>query len=212
MHIALRAKTVIAAACLAGTVCGHAAVPATGPYIGIGLGTSAFDDDGMINDYNQEVGSNLLSLKETATGYKIYGGYKFNAVAAVEAAFTDYGEFSVKEHLFGTSSSINPTSLSLSANLGYDFAQGQFRPFILLGVSQLYNINLNAFSDEDNTLGLHMGFGFQYDPIALHGVGIRVAYEGDAFGVSTGISGATYVRESYSQSAGMLYVGVHYRF
>jgi len=212
MPITRKAKTAIAAAFLLCAVSGAAAATNSGAYIGIGLGATAFNDGGMVEDFNRELGGDLLSLEDTASGFKVYGGYQFNAIAAVEAAFTDYGQFSVRENVFGTSASVTPTSLSLSANLGYDFADGQFRPFVLIGLAQVYDMNFNEFSDDDNTLGLHIGLGFQYDPKQLGGFGFRLAYEGDAFGVSTGASGTTYIREDYSQSVGMVYAGAHYRF
>ena len=209
MKTITKTKTALASACLLCAVSGLADMGNAGPYAGIGLGSTAFSDNGMIDDINRELGSYTFELDDSSAGFKLYGGYKFNKIAAVEAAFTHYGDFHVKEYVFGTSGTFSPSSLSLSANLGYDFADGQFRPFALIGLSR---VDLDEWVDDDKGVGIHIGFGVQYDPKQFNGFGFRLAYEGDAFSVDTGISGAAYVDENYGQSLGMLYLSAHYRF
>jgi hypothetical protein len=209
MKIIAQVKTALVSACLLGTVSGAADLDNVGPYVGIGLGSTAFNDNGMVDDINRELGSYTLELDDSSSGFKLYGGYKFNKIAAVEAAFTHYGDFHLKEYVFGTSGTFSPSSLSLSANLGYDFADGQFRPFALIGLS---HVDLDGWVEDDTQAGIHIGFGVQYDPVQLNGFGFRLAYEADAVSVNTGISGATYIEENYGQSVGMLYISAHYRF
>lgn len=187
---------------------GFAQVPEKGPYIGLGFGSTAFDDNGMVKDVNYATGVGF-SLDDTSSGFRVYGGYKFNKVVALEGAYTNYGDFKVSEDAFAYSFSFTPTALSISANLGYDFLDGQLRPFGILGLS---HIDLDDWVDDDKVIGFHLGFGIEYNPSAFNGFGFRLAYEGDSFGVDTGISNNPYVDDSYIQAVGMLYISAHYRF
>lgn len=212
VKVAILSKTTLIAATAACLLCGPTAArcePNVGPYAGVGLGATYFEDNGMIEDTNLEAGFTLLQFDNSASGVKLYGGYKFNAVAAVEASYTHYGEFALRETVFGTTKTIAPTSFCIAANLGYDFLEGEIRPFGILGLSFM---DLDKWVDDDTGVGVRVGLGIQYDPASLHGVGFRLAYEGDAFGVETGLPAGRHLKGEYSQALGMLYFSAQYRF
>jgi len=217
MTLLTKTKSLAAAACLLGAVNSFAYMGDSGPYIGVGFGSSAYNDNGMLDDYSYFDATDY-SLDDTAAGFRLYGGYKFNPVVSIEGAYTNYGEFTIHDNYqyYFNSLSFTPTSLSLSANLGYDFLDGQLRPFGIIGMSYVDLDNLNGlnhwFVSNDSSMGLHIGFGVEYNPWALNGFGFRLAYEGDIFEVDTDYGYTGYIEDHYIQSVGMLYLGAHFRF
>lgn len=93
----------------------------SGAYIGLGYGMTSFS----ITDNGKEL------FGQGSSGLKLYGGYQFNQIVGVELAYNDFGKFDAKS---GQSYSESPTNISLSANLGYAFLDGQLRPFATLGL------------------------------------------------------------------------------
>jgi len=135
-----------------------------GFYLGGGIGNST----GEISDDNY---SEDLGLNNNA--YHIIAGYQVNKNFTVEAQYINYGldDYEIME----------PTSLSLSANLGYSFETG-FRPFVLLGlgVSQI-NFTESVPGFDDSGISLHYGLGLGFSPAGLPNLTFRLAYEADYF-------------------------------
>jgi hypothetical protein len=178
----------------------------SGWYMGIGYGGTAYYDDDMGKDnYPNEMGD---LDDDTDSGVALYGGYKINNYVSIEASYRDYGEFTYEGSYDAT---MEATSVALSGNLGYPFLDNQLRPFVILGVGYVYTDNKNsAFAIvDDDTASLHIGFGIEYEPNSLNGLGFRLAYEADAYTVEVVRIGSD---KDYEVALGQLYFGVQYRF
>jgi len=174
----------------------------SGTYVGLGFGATGYEDDNFVS--NEQ---NRADLDQSDKGFTLYGGYQFNNIIAVEGSFKDYGQFSADQ---GYSQAA--TALSVCANVGYSFLDGQLRPFALLGLGyvdlDIENANPNLDMD-DSGLSAHYGIGVQYEPDVLIGFGLRFAYEADAYAIRVEkLSGD----DTYGQALGMLYLGVQYKF
>ena len=172
----------------------------SGAYVGVGFGATGYADD----NYVQDIGS--TGIDKSDTGYKIYGGYQFNNIIGVEVGYTDYGKFSAAQDY-----SQEATSMSVGANVGYSFLDGQLRVFGLLGLGY---VNLDTQNSpvtivDDNVASFHTGLGIQYEPDALAGFGLRLAYEEDFYSIDyVRVVGTT----NYLQALGIVYLGVQYKF
>lgn len=165
----------------------------SGFYIGGGVGST---------DVNISSGSVSYSPSTSGSTFKAIGGYQFNRIVAIEAQYTSYGD--VNSPLNSTDK-LEPTSLSLAANLGYTFENG-LRPFALIGLSSL-DLNPNAATLlDDNRTALRFGAGLEYAPASLGGVSFRAGYEGDAFIIDN----VGY--DDIDVLVGTLYVAATYKF
>jgi opacity protein-like surface antigen len=151
-----------------------------GFYLGAGYGSFSYntvqdwDDDYRYGDLIEHTDGNTI---------KVYSGYQFNRIIAVEATYTDYGDtqgyvYSILNNKQEVKQS--PTSFSVAANAGYSFSNG-LRPFGLLGLSYMSLNSTYAFLDTDNPIAIKSGFGLDYAPVQLKGVQLRVAYEMDSY-------------------------------
>lgn len=221
-------KTILA--CIAGAllfggnaIAEEAATPSVktdGFYLGIGGGRSAHASilsSGKYYDGNYTYNSSELS--DADMGYIVYGGYQFNRIIAVEAAYTDYGSFSDTATNTTTLTKVkfkaDPTSFSLYANAGYTFDNG-LRPFgqIGLGYLRLNGSNTTEKINIDDGASLRVGLGLDYAPKELIGFGFRFAYvyditmdfnyESDDSGIDRSVLLTTI--------DGLLYIGAQYRF
>ncbi len=168
----------------------------SGAYAGLGYGTTVFGDNDIFKNN---------SLKDDAdSGLKVYGGYQFNKIVGVEATYTDYGTFT-----YNQGQTIDATAMSVGANLGYNFLDGQLRPFGLVGLSYLTLDHNFQNSYDDNTVAFAYGVGVEYSPKVLKGVGFRAAWNADIF-TTTGVDSTD--SEDFAQAFGMLNVSVQYKF
>jgi len=153
-----------------------------GFYAGLGGGVS-FNITLLSKGYYQDDTTTYKTgdLSDSDFGYIVYGGYQFNKIIAVEAAYTDYGSFSdtapkVVQPGQATFDS-DPSSLSLYANAGYTFSNG-LRPFGQIGLGYLMvngSDSLDAIGIDDS-MSVRFGLGVEYAPAALSGFGFRAAY------------------------------------
>lgn len=180
-------------------------------YFGFGYGNSdyqaAFRDD---DDYIDENDGHITKRYDANDkGYKIYGGYQFNEIIAVEASFTDYGTFVASKRY-----TQKPKSVALYANAGYNFFNRQLRPFALLGVGYL-KTNQSRDVLEDDLVTANIGVGIEYSPTVLKGVGFRVVYERD-FRITSqeavDESGDNYSTGHFAHTYKLPYIGVQYKF
>ena len=185
----------------------------SGGYVGIGFGTTAYNDSDYLNEALK-----LDNLDNGDSGYKVYGGYQFNNVVGIEAAYTDYGKFTANNDFAMAS-----TAFSVAANLGYSFLDGQLRPFGTVGLSYISSdysnypkkvydgsYELDITPPANNHGAFHYGLGIQYEPDALIGFGFRLAYEADIYAISVQKTGSD--DKTYSQGLGIVYLGVQYKF
>ncbi|MCG9624798.1 porin family protein [Vibrio mediterranei] len=133
---------------------------------------------------------------------RAYGGYSFNRIVSLEGSYTKYGKAEADNGY-----SWDPTALALTANLGYTFDIG-FRPFATVGLSylDLNEAGSKQFTSDTGT-AFRYGIGVEYMPAQVEGLGIRLAYEADAFKIES-------VQEHNSDTLniGSLYLGASYKF
>ena len=167
----------------------------SGAYAGLAYGNTAFSDDGAL----------LSTLKDDSDkGFKVYGGYQFNKIVGVEATYTDYGKFT-----YNDGKTLEATAMSVGANLGYNFLNGQLRPYALVGLSYLsLDQNNGALYDDDKTISYTYGVGIEYSPTVLNGVGFRAAWNTDIYVVDSSGTGDEYDAQGF----GILSVAVQYKF
>ncbi len=190
-----------------------------GVYLGLGGGVSfnlALLSAGNYQDDTSVYTSD--SLGDSSGGYLVYGGYQFNKIIAVEAAYTDYGSFSDtltdKSGRVSTFTS-DPTSFTVYANAGYTFENG-LRPFGQLGLGYLM-VNGSNTTDRiniDDGVSMRLGLGVEYAPKTLSGFGFRVAYIDEMTMDSSYVSndnGST-TTTLLMNINGMLYIGGQYKF
>ena len=150
-------------------------------FIGGGLGSSSFNDDGFSDDVSDDTGVNVKTeANDTALLLKF--GYRFNRIVGIEASYIDYGQVDYKANNFNFMK-LSLSSISVAANLGYTFNSG-LRPFGMVGLS-IVDVDADfayGFSSESDTYtGVHFGFGGEYTPPGVPHLTLRVAYEGDLF-------------------------------
>jgi len=193
---------------------------ADGFYLGAGGGTTfglSFLSIGNYQDNTSTYDTGYLG--DSSFGYIFYGGYQFNKIIAIEAAYTDYGSFS--DNLRDTTTdrdvkvSTDPTSMSVYANAGYTFANG-LRPFGQIGLGYM-QINGSTLADNiglDDSMTMRFGLGLEYAPSNLVGFGFRVAYVEDvAMDMSySSDNNGNDTSTLLMNVNGMLYVGAQYKF
>jgi opacity protein-like surface antigen len=165
----------------------------SGAYVGLAYGATAFDDGD----------ARTVIKDDTDSGYKIYGGYQFNKIVGVEASYTDYGTFT-----YVSGRTLESSAFGVAANLGYNFLDGQLRPFGLLGLSALsLDQNNGPVYDDDSTISVTYGVGVEYYPKAFKGVGFRALWNVEAYSVDDRIGS-----DSHIEAFGMFSAAVAYKF
>lgn len=180
-----------------------------GFYLGAGLGTTDFDDGGLVDDANDYTNNAArLSTDSDGTTLKLIAGYQINRIVGIEAQYTKYGDTDVKA--LGTKlGTLKHDSFAISANLGYTFDNG-LRPFGTIGLGSISyeekgTGEAQGFDFDDNGGALRAGLGLEYAPASFNGFAIRAGYEADFYVMEVGI-------EDYSQSVGSFYIGSTYKF
>ncbi|NRB69711.1 MAG: porin family protein [Vibrio sp.] len=173
----------------------------SGFYLGAGVGTTDFDDDGYFGD------TTLPISTDSEHSYKIIAGYQFNRVVSLETQFTRYGDTNVKIHTPSEtiSGKIEHKSYTVAANLGYTFDSG-VRPFAIVGLGSM-DYTEGSFSDDGSIVRL--GLGLEYTPPQLQGLSLRSAYEVDHYEIETQ---EMFFSKTYEQSVGAWYVAATYKF
>jgi len=191
----------------------YASEDGSGTYFGVAGGWSGYkakfiDSDYYIDDDESSGSSKSNSIDDSDEGYKLYGGYQFNKIIGVEASYTDYGVMEFKNY------TQKPQSFSVYANAGYNFLNGQLRPFGLLGLGYLKTNQSRNLLDDD-FVTVHAGGGVEYYPTVLGGLGFRAAVEADIhISSQTAVdeTGNYYSSETFCQRYTLLYMGVQYKF
>jgi hypothetical protein len=148
-----------------------------GIYMGIGMGVTHYAAGEFCDDAYEARDSDSDWAES-----KVYIGLQFNEIIALEFGSTEYGTFYVKEQ--GEDHDRieyhEVMSYDVSANAGYSFFDGQFRPYGKLGVSDVIWIVHEAGAkarERDESIAMLVGVGIQYEPNVLQGIGIRLGYE-----------------------------------
>jgi len=154
----------------------YASDDGSGTYFGLAGGYTTYNAFFTHNQYyiqDETTVSTTKSFHENSTGLKVYGGYQFNKIVAVEAAYVEYGKFTTTDY------TQDPSSFSVYANLGYNFLNGQLRPFGMVGLGSLNNFQSRDLLQQTMKT-IHGGVGIEYSPTSLHGLGFRASVEWDA--------------------------------
>lgn len=174
----------------------------SGFYIGAGLGTFGYSEEDSWGYSN-----NKIEAKADGNTTKVYLGYQFNKIVGIEGTYTNYGKVRAKVDGY----SMEPTSISLAANLGYTFDSG-IRPFGLIGMSNL-DLNQNKeYLSDDNGAAFKFGFGVEYTPASLKGVQLRAAYEMDMYAVDYIDVQNGFTTDTNLYALDSLYFGASYKF
>ncbi len=185
--VALALTTLFATSAFAG-----AADP--GFYVGGGYG--------LTKSKIKSLDSNSDGSIDAGHSLRAYGGYAFNRIVSLEGSYTKYGK--AEE---GQGYSWDPSALALTANLGYTFDSG-FRPFATLGLSYLdLNESGAKLFNSDSGTAFRYGIGVEYMPAQVEGLGIRLAYEADAFKIESAQG-----QHNETLNVGSLYLGASYKF
>ena len=176
--------------------------PAEGWYLGGGIGSTGFDLD-------LDIKNSGTTVEPDGTALKVYGGFQFNRILSAEMSYISYGDLNVKQEYQAFYDAVHtlasPTSISLSANLGYTFDNG-WRPFVMLGLSSVY-FNTKQKSDiSDKHTGFHAGLGVEYSPKFIDDLTMRLAYEADMFEAKSQIAG------NVDFTLDAVYFGASYKF
>ena len=197
--------------CLAFGSAGALAQDKTGAYVGGGLGAFDFQEEG-------EYG---IVIDDTALSYKVYGGYRFTDVFAVEGTYTKTDDLSES-----TTQSISPrTTITYTFRAEYDLLEVRGLAHVksfFAGIGY-WTADLNANEDyreinggphgsisfAETESGVSLVLGGQWD---LERVGIRVDVEAYEMNIpetrtNTGID----IRDN-TEAVFNVGVGVHYRF
>lgn len=172
-------KKQLAYLCLASAALTSSAVmadEAEGFYLGAGLGSTTFDDDGWIRGMDWKAEDNTQ---------KLFAGYQFNRIIAIEFIHSDYGKMTTNDsvYLYGSGQTVygyqmDPKAFSVVANAGYSFDSG-WRPFGMFGLSTIDLNQSHKLIKEKSGLSFHWGIGAQYSTNAVSGLQLRFMIEGD---------------------------------
>ncbi len=203
-------KKIIAVLSLLLTTISLNAESVEGTYFGLGIGSSQFKDGGYKDDLNNYLSSTDVKYDYSDVAIKLYGGYQFNKVIAVEASYTKYGKYNID------TIELQPSSVAIAANVGYNFGDNaEYRPFVTTGISLLNfgdNGKIKAY-DNSSEAAIRVGVGFDYAPAKLEGMIFRLSYEGDVYKLDdanpTNIASFS---NKYTQSTNMMYFGLGYKF
>ena len=178
-----------------------------GFYVGAGYGNATLDDGGLYEDPYIGLGE----VESDTNGMKVYAGYQFNNVIALEMGYTNFGKYESKSAT--NDFSMSPIAVNIAANLGYSFMDSQIRPFVNLGFAYVNNNHENlpntVIELNDAAGAFHYGLGIAYEPNALKGLGFRLALEKDMY--LTQVTGGA-SDETYTQVLSLMYAGVQYKF
>ena len=153
----------LAATCCCLSSAGFAAEQkATGFYIGGSAGVTELDDDGAFNG---------LDFDDTDSAFALFGGYKILKYLAVEARYTDFGDYSVSNG--SMSESVDLSSISGHVEGIIPFSTSGWELFGQLGFGRM-SIDCDGCSDE--TVG-SAGIGVRFYPTA----NLAISLQTDAY-------------------------------
>lgn len=182
-------------------------------YIGVGAGQSFYNDwvtEADITAFRDEFGASLgavnfngtqsASSDDTASGFKLFGGYFFNDNIAVELSYIDMGEVDANSQASGTfydaannsvdgdlyaSAKASVDAFTLDASLNYPVASfatlfvkgGLYAADTKLELSAGSSFSTDNFNDSktDRSTGLHFGIGANFK--VMDAIGLRAEWE-----------------------------------
>jgi opacity protein-like surface antigen len=150
-----------------------------GFYIGGSFGSSEFEDDGLVDDVGRDLSVNL-DLDDSDTAFGVMAGYKFFKYLAVEARYTDTGDFEVSGP-GGASFDVETDILSIHAVGIIPFGASGWSIYGQLGVA---NVNFEIGSEDGDETAGSAGIGVSYNATENLAFALQVdayAWEEDSF-------------------------------
>ena len=167
----------------------------SGFYIGGGIGNPSGELDGED-----------IELKDKS--YHVVAGYQEGRIFAWEMQYVKYGK--------DADDFFDPSSFSISANVGYTFSSG-LRPFAVLGLGVTdTNVPSPPFGVivVDSDLSYHYGVGVEFSPRQLNGMTFRLAHEADFVNIETRVYGGfnSWSETIYDVDLSSTYAAAIYKF
>ena len=182
----------------------------SGFYLGAGYGQTIYGDFGY-DDEKDEYTNNTLDLEADGSAMKVYTGYHFNRIVGVEVSYNHYGDLKTSSSS-DLNGKLSPTSIAVSANLGFTFDNG-LRPFAITGLSSVDLQPSQEWLKNDSVMALHFGIGGEYSPPTLKGLSFRFAYEGEIYNNEIDKRyTSTANNTDHNSVLGLWYLGVGYQF
>ena len=160
----LGAGTLLVACGVFAATSAHAQVEGSGGYFGLSAGKV------MMQDYCESApGLTVTSCDDEDTGYRIFGGYKFNKNFGVEGAYVNFGSYPASGTFVGTPFNLEVEITGLTAQAVGMVPMGDF--FTLIGRAGviLWSIDSSAQvlglsgSASDDGVDLAVGIGGQFN-------------------------------------------------
>lgn len=157
-------RTLLVAGGLLAAASAQAQVEGSGGYFGLGAGQA------MAQDYCAgEPGLTLATCDDKDTGYRIYGGYKFNRNLAIEGAYVDLGSYPASGTLLGTPFDLKVDIAGLTVQAVGMVPVGDY--VTLLGRAGLIHWSIDSSgqvgggfgSTSDDGVDLALGIGAQFN-------------------------------------------------
>lgn len=167
----------------------------SGAYIGAGVGSTAYNDDDKLQSYD---------LDDNSVGWTVFGGYRFFRYLAVEAGYTNFGEFSAKSPSNTTDESFEALYVAAVGILPLGEAW-QLHAKLGGGALKLDQKFSNQGGSDSSGGTLMLGIGGQWAPTALNGLAFNLNLESYGYKVEQ-------LDEDYNQSTTLLSLGVQYAF
>lgn len=142
----------------------HAQVEGSGAYFGLSAGQV------MLQDYcENEPGLAVASCDDEDTGYRIFGGYKFNRNFALEGAYVNLGSYPASGSFLGTPFSVDVEITGLTAQAVGMIPMGDHFTLIGRAGTIFWNVDSSAQvlgftgSASDDGVDLALGIGGQFN-------------------------------------------------
>lgn len=164
-----------------------------GAYVGGALGTTEFDDDGLLYG---------LTYDKQDSGAELWGGYRFFRWFAVEGKYAYLGQYTISNGI--ESANAKAYALTVNAVFILPFGQSNWDMYGQLGYGSLgYHVNA-SFGNYDSSQGAATaGLGFRWTPTPQMTLSLGVdayAWQEDGY------------YQSYNPSISITKLGVQYNF
>jgi hypothetical protein len=146
--------------------------PSRGFYVGGGVGSATFDDDGLFAG---------LRFDDTDTTYGVFAGYKFMKYLAVEARYSDLGGYSVSDGVI--QESLDATGYSAHVVGIVPLGTGGWELFGQLGIGNV-KLDSNCCGSDSTSTG-SAGIGVRYYPTPHLGLSFAI----DAYAWEENVNG-----------------------